>query len=394
MAITAFSGPVVTFGAGGESNPQAGPSLFYAGSGIIDPRSVWGYLPGEMTLSPTIGWHGTSNITTLCAVPYQKATSAIVASANPTSATLTLVSANSATTGVYITKDFVRGDTGAADTNGGAGLVALESYTSTTASCAGGVLTITANSAMPISPGMVINSVSTTVSGGTALGTVVLSQLTAGTAGMGVAGTYQLSAPLTFNSGTVTFCTRSPIDCSVPFQAPSFTGLRLWNPNLMVGRAVAVTAASGATYATATISGYDVYGFPMSEAITISAASQVIGKKAFKYIKSVVLSGGTADTTHAYSVDTADIFGLPLRSDTYGDVLVNYAAALNLVTGIPAATSYLPSDRTTATTTTGDVRGTIGAFTAATGTSKLIVRQSPQPTNVMSSVGLFGVAQA
>ena len=54
--------------------------------------------------------------------------------------------------------------------------------------------------------------------------------------------------------------------------------------------------------------------------------STVNGKKAHKYIKSVVLSGGTADTTHAYSVNTIDLFGLPIRSDSFGDILINSAA--------------------------------------------------------------------
>ena len=167
----------------------------------------------------------------------------------------------------------------------------------------------------------------------------------------------------------------------------------MWNPNALIGRAVAVTAAAGATYATATVSGYDMYGFPMVEAITLSAGSQVSGKKAFRYIKSVVLSGGTADTTHAYSVDTTDVFGLPLRADSFGEILVNYATSTTAVTGITSATGFVAADKTVATTTTGDVRGTFSAFTSGTGANKLVIRQSPQPYNVGSNVGLFGVTQ-
>ena len=37
--------------------------------------------------------------------------------------------------------------------------------------------------------------------------------------------------------------------------------------------------------------GYDIYGFPMSEAITANGASTVSGKKAFKYIQSVTPVG-------------------------------------------------------------------------------------------------------
>ena len=394
MTITAFSGPVIGFGqnpVGSEYNPDLGPALFWGGAGLMDPRLAYAYQPGKSRSSGTFGWLGFDNITTISAVPYTKAAGAIVASANPTGATLTLVSANSATTGVYITPSITRADTGQIDTNGGAGLVALDAYASCTASFSNGVMTITANSAMPITPGMVVLTTGGTVSQGTAAGTVITQQLTAGTGGLGVAGTYQTNSNLTATSGTVTLALANPTQCAVPFGQPF--NVRLWNPMALIGRAVAVTAAASATYATATVSGYDCYGFPLVEAITLSAGSQVSGKKAFKYIKSVVLSGGTADTTHAYSVDTTDVFGLPLRSDSFGDILINSATSLTAVTLITAATSYLPADRTVATTTTGDVRGTYAGFTSSTGANKLIIRQSPQAFNIGSTAGLFGVTQ-
>ena len=395
MSVSALSGPIIVFGqnpVGAEYNSDLGPSMFWGGAGILDPRTPYTYIPGETQSAPDYAWLGFDNITTLSIVPYTKAAGAIVASANPASATLTLVSANSATTGVYITPSIARADTGVADTNGGAGLVALDAYTSVTASITAGVMTVTANSNMPITPGMVILTAAGTLSAGVVAGTIVTGQLTAGTGGQGVAGTYSTNnTSLTVTSGTVTLALPNPYQCSVPFGQPS--SIYLWNPQALIGRAVAVTAASGATYATATVSGYDIYGFPMVEAITITAGSQVSGKKAFRYIKSVVLLGGSADTTHAYSVDTTDVFGLPLRSDSFGDITVNYATALNLVTGITAATSYLPSDRTVATSTTGDVRGTYAAFTSSTGANKLVIRQSPQAYNIGSNAGLFGVTQ-
>jgi len=394
MAITAFSGPLVVFGQNpysAEYNPDLGTSLFWGGIGLLDPRPIYTYLPGEAQAAPDFGWLGTDDITTLSIVPYTKAAGAIVASANPTSATLTLVSANSATTGVYITPSITRSDTGVVDTNGGAGLVALDAYTSATASFANGVMTVTANSAMPITPGMVVLT-GGTVTSGTLAGTIITGQLTGGTGGQGVAGTYSTNnSALSANSGTVTLALPNPFACAIPLgPTPS---IYLWNAQALIGRAVAVTAASGATYATATVSGYDIYGYPMVEAITLTAGSQVSGKKAFRYIKSVVLSGGTADTTHAYSVDTTDVFGLPLRSDNFADISVNYATSLTAVTGITAATNYLPSDRTVATSTTGDVRGTYAAFTSGTGANKLVIHQSPQAYNITTTAGLFGVTQ-
>ena len=396
MANASFSGPVIVFGQNptqpGDYNPDiGGSSLFYAGTGILDPRTPYTYFPGESQSAPDFGWLGVDNITTLSAVPYTAATAAIVASANPTSATLTLVSSASSTTGVYPSTTFVRADTGATDT-----VLALDAYASVTGTFSNGVLTITASSSqMPIGPGMVVLTTSGTVSQGTAAGTQIVSQLTTtGTytsVSQGTTGTYQTNGNLTATSGTVTLAYQTPGQCAVPNNAQT-PGLYNWSPQALLGRAVTVTAAASATYATATVSGYDIYGYPMSEAITITAASTVTGKKAFKYIKSVVLSGGTADTTHAYSVGTADVFGLPLRSDTFGDIIVNYATSLVASTLITSASSYVPADRTTPSTTTGDVRGTYAA-TSSSGANKLIVRQSPQAYNVPYATGLFGLTQ-
>ena len=397
MANTAFSGPLIVFGQNptqpADYNPDiGGSSLFYAGTGILDPRLPFTFLPGESQSAVDYGWLGVDNITTLSAVPYTASSTAIVASANPTSATLALVTSSSSTTGVYYNNtNFVRSDTGATDT-----VLALDAYASVTGSFSNGVLTITASSnQMPIGPGMVVISTSGTVSQGTALGTQVVAQLTTtgtySTVSQGTTGTYQTNGNLTATSGTVVLAYQNVQQCAVPnnAQTPSQGN---WSSQALLGRAVSVTAASGATYTTASVNGYDIYGYPMTENITITAGSTVNGKKAFKYIKSVVLSGGTADTTHAYSVGTADVFGLPLRSDTFGDIIVNNASSLVATTLITAATNYLPSDRTTPSATTADVRGTFAA-TSSSGANKLIVRQSPQAYMVPYTTGLFGLTQ-
>jgi len=395
MAIDAFTGPIITFGQsalGSDYNPDiGGSSLFSSGAGILDPRATYTYLPGEAQAALDFGWLGFDNITTLSAVPYSAAAAAIVASANPTGATLILVNTSSSTTGVYYSTNFVRADTGATDT-----VLALDAYASVTGSVTNGVLTVTTSTnQMPIGPGMVILTAAGTVSQGTVAGSQIISQLTTtgtySTVSQGQTGTYQLNNNLTVTSGTITLAYQTPSQCAVPnnAQTPSMAN---WSPMALLGRAVSVTAAASATYATATVNGYDIYGYPMSEALTISAGSVVTGRKAFKYIKSVVLSGGTADTTHAYSVGTADVFGLPLRSDTFGDIIVNSASSLVASTLITAATNYLPADRTTPSATTADVRGTFAA-TSSSGANKLIVRQSPQAYMAPYTTGLFGLTQ-
>ena len=407
MADTAFSGPIIVFGQNPtqplDYNPDLGSSLFYAGGGILDPRLPFTYIPGESQAAQDFGWYGFSDISTYLNSPYTNSTTAIVASANPTSATLSLVTSNSATTGVYYSSTFTRSDTGATDT-----VLVLDAYASVTASATNGVLTVTANSNLPIGPGMVLLSSSTTVTGGTlgaSSGVYIVSQLTttgtSSSVGNGQTGTYQLSQNVTFTSGTVTLAYPNVQSCAVPtnLQSPS---VWLWSPMALLSRAVSITAAASATYATATVNGYDIYGYPMTEAITISAGNTVNGKKAFKYIKSVVLSGGTADTTHAYSVGTTAILGLPVRADSAAEVIVN-AAASQVALPISAgwgANGFLPADRTTPSATTGDVRGTIDVsnasgvnLTPSTGTNKYAFRQVPLAMNVQSSAGLFGLTQ-
>ncbi len=383
MSISAFSGPCISFGPDG-TNPNIGPSLFTGGSGILDPRAPYTYNPGQASSQFTAGFVGN---TTIDAVPYTLSTAAIVASANPTSATLALVSAASATTGVSITTTMVRADTGAIDAGP---LVVLDGYASFTASITGAVMTVTANSTAPIAVGMVLLT-----AGGTGTLSTGVRVMSYGT-GSGYTGTYNVSQSQTIGSGTITAGVQTPTDCAVRFGLSGTGGpgaIAAWNPMTVIGRAVSITCGSGVTYTTATVSGYDAYGYPMSEAIACTASTTVAGVKAFKYIKSVVLSGGTADTTHTYAVGTIDVFGFPIRSDTFGDITVNYASSLTAITGITAATGYLPAITVTATTTTGDVRGTYAAA-AQTGTKRLIVRQNPQAYNVGSQAGLFGITQA
>jgi len=393
MALTSFSGPLVVFGQSSfpaiEYNPDLGPSMFFGGAGILDPRTYWTFNTGEPQNSLDCLWLGFDNISTVNNAPYTLATAAISASANPTSANLTLVSAASASTGVAIVPSITRADTGVLDTGvNGAGFIGIDCYASFTASFASGVMTVTANSNLQISVGMTLLTTGGTVSSG-AISAVTITGFLTGTGG---AGTYQTSSSnLTATSGTVTAAINGPLNSLVPFGQPN--SVFCWNPSAMIARAVSITAAASATYTTATVTGYDIYGYPMTENITVTAGSTVSGKKAFKYIRAVVLSGGTADTTHAYSVGTTDIYGFPIRSDYFSDVLVNYSASLNPAV-ITANTGYTAAVLTTPSATTGDVRGTYALQTAAsTGANRLMVRQSPQAYNVGSASGLFGPTQ-
>jgi len=377
MSITAFSGPVISFGQNTigtttDYNPDLGPSLFWGGVGRIDPRPNFNYIPGQNFGAATFGF-AASDAMTLNYAPYTLSTSAIAAAANVVSGTaMTLVSTNSTSTGVSVSNTCTNYNTGATVT----GLLMVDGFASFTGVIASSILTVSSLTGT-ITVGM-------TVSGtGVNSGTTIVNQLTGPAGG---AGTYTVAGDDTASSTTMTAQATGTAALAQPFGQAS--SINLWNPQAIISRAVSVTGSASATGGNITINGYDIYGVPMSEVIAAPAgASTVNGKKAFKYISSVVPAFTDA---HNYSVGTTDIYGFPLRSDNFGDVAINYnAAAITANTGYVAAVTTSP-----ATTTTGDVRGTYALQSAADGSKRLVVRQFITPANMPSVTGLFGVTQA
>jgi hypothetical protein len=380
MSISAFSGPVVAFGQGPfpDYNPEAGPSLFFGGTGILDPRGPFTYQPGQNFGSTTAGFLGSTNIQTLNYQPYALSTTAIAAAANVTSGTaMTLVSTNSTTTGVAVSQYTVNYNTGALVS----GLLMLDGLASFTGVVAAGVLT-----ASSVTGTIVVGM---TLSGtGVTDGTIIGSQLTGPSGG---AGTYSVVGSTTVASATITGVTSNSTNGNLALRAGfgDVDTIQLWNPQALCARTVSVTgAASASGLVSFLVSGYDIYGVPMSELIgAVAASTTVSGKKAFKYIASVVPNATDAIN---YSVGTLDVFGFPLRSDYFGDVGLNYNATL-----LTASTGYLAAVTTSpATTTTGDVRGTYAVQSATDKTKRLFFYQNPLVTNIGTTAGLFGVTQA
>jgi len=150
---------------------------------------------------------------------------------------------------------------------------------------------------------------------------------------------------------------------------------------LDVPRNVVVDAAGAAT-AVLTITGTDIYGIPMSEAITLNGTTAVAGKKAFRTITRIAASAAATD----FFVGTGDIFGLPIRANTRNYVLTAWNGAF-VTTG-----TFTAADATAATTTTGDVRGTFAPADAADGTKRLTLWVFVFDDDTQT--GLYGVAQA
>ena len=162
---------------------------------------------------------------------------------------------------------------------------------------------------------------------------------------------------------------------------------------LDVPRNVTVTLGAGSpTTRNVTISGFDVYGQAMTETIATGTtqSTTVAGKKAFYQISGATISGSPVVTV---SVGTGDVFGCPVRFPNKG-----YLARVgwNDVLAEDAATVVV-ADATTATATTGDVRGTVAPSSAADGSKRLVVAvllpaiaAGPNATRA----GALGVTQA
>lgn len=303
MTITAFSGPVVTFNSGvpagtpANQNPEAGPSLFGHGSGLLDPRAPYTYYPGQDFGSPTYGFVGGSYIV-VDQAPSAISAVNIAASQSPGAGAITLVSVSGA--GITVGQSIVNANTGATVT----GLLAID-------------------------------------------GKMV---------------------PVTFGQAAT---------------------VRAWDPTKAISRNIRLTSGGNDSGITFTVSGYDIYGYPMTETITGANIGVASGAKAFKYLSGVTHTGSVAGTL---TIGTGDVFGFPLRVDKffYADMSWNNGF-------ITANTGFVAAVTTTATATTGDVRGTYAVQTASDGTKALQVSIVPSIGNLSAAnlaTGLFGVTQA
>lgn len=194
------------------------------------------------------------------------------------------------------------------------------------------------------------------------------------------------------NPGLVSF--------GIPSVATGNTTISIYDPTTMVARALRVVSTSGGDSGTVLISGYDVYGYSMTWNATITANGTTTGTKVFKFVTSAVVTG----TITGGTVGTTDIIGFPMRTDSYlyaqnviwiasaGGV----AAASGQTTPFGTASAFTYAVTSTASSTTGDVRGTINLGTAnpSNGTNVLQMELLLSVKNCNSISGLVGVTQA
>ena len=216
--------------------------------------------------------------------------------------------------------------------------------------------------------------VTTATAAATTLASVVIANITGGitfTSQSGLVANQRLTISGTYGgTGSITGYTDPTTYILTAVTATSAT------LTTTAGAAVVTTAGTptgltytlGVTPVTVTVSGFDYFGQAMSEAITSSAAvsTAVNGLKAFYVITTVSVSAATGT---ALTVGTNNVLGIPVRVAN-----VAYVASVksNNVLAQDAGT-FVAADTATATTTTGDVRGTYTPATASNGIVRTVM---------------------
>lgn len=152
-----------------------------------------------------------------------------------------------------------------------------------------------------------------------------------------------------------------------------------------VPRNVTVTSSGNEAGNVFTIYGYDYLGKPMVETISGVNANTVAGKKAFAFVTYIYNGLGAIGNI---SVGNGDVFGLPYALSSLNYVTASYWNSASGGTPLAAIA-------TTATATTGDVRGTVAPPTASDGVKRLTVTAyvAGAVGSTQSFTTLYGVAQ-
>jgi hypothetical protein len=348
-------------------NPDSGPSFFYQGMYVPDPR-FW-YPKDQITGKRGVvaGFFPLHEIKSAGNIPFAVASNNIAAAQNVVSGTpMTLAAASAGiTTNIPIVAFSPILNNGVIAT----AALALDFgafFCNTTA--LSGTVTVAAAALVNFIIGMPL----VIAGAGNAAGTApLLCQVTA--------------------LGATNTITVSPVPQSAQTATPIGTG-NLWGPGGMapgggpliptaawpflaagpgllfdsgqgITRGVQITGAGGSLGGSFTVRGWDIFGQPMSQTITVGAASTAWSLKTFKYIASVTPNFSDA---HNYSVGTSDVFGFNWNALIFENTEMFWSGAT--ITGA-SATGFLPGVATTpATALTGDVRGTVQVSTNGGGT--------------------------
>lgn len=395
MTATLFQGPLVTVGNALDSingteqktGPDAGPNISYKGDSFLDVR--FAPVNKERAGMPGIipAFYTTQVQRVVNAVPSTLGASGnISAAANTTSGTAVTLAA--AGTGIATGIPFLQYGTSTVITANMALDMGIDS-----ANCTSGSKTITVADSTIYKVGQPLCIANVGNSGGT---TALLTWVTA----------LASATTITVNDAAQATNSATPIDTALPGwgnlcnMAPSYPlyaapyvegGVGLfYDSRRIFSRGISITGVSGGAGGNFTVVGYDGWGQPQTEVITVAAGVNTVKSvKTYKYLTSIT---PTFTDAHNYSVNTADLFGFPLFSKYFEELLVYMAGSL-----ITANTGWTAGDTTSpATTTTKDVRGTYALQTASNGTRRLVIYQLPSFQEVVGAspsnpTSLYGV---
>lgn len=409
MAETAFRGPVLSLGATMDTSisPYDGPSMTYQGVMFPDPRfapaakdatgagSIPGFLFGNsvVVVDQILS---TINASTIAAA--QVATSGTAMTLQTAALGGAVANAPSWTPGVPI----IPVGTSVATT-----VYAIDfGFTTGTTTAASSTVVVTDNTMFSLGQWLVIggagdaSNLSCLITQVTSIATANLTGITISPVAVGSLSHAPIGQGNLFNLNTPPGSQFGPAAASanaaVPYRSAGF-GLA-FDPVQAVSRSLAIAAATiaGGT-ATILVTGYDIYNNLMTELFTADGTTAQIGKKAFKYIKSIV---PTAAGSATYTVGPSDVVGLPLRATRFGQVQVTMGN-----NKMATAAGFTAGLATTSNATTADVRGTLavnllgGAIGTSNGTSRLTVEitvplQATINASPAASTSLFGPVQA
>lgn len=424
MPESVFQGPLVSAGsllnASGAAtttapiNPMDGPALLYQAEMFIDPRffpiNKDGLSPGRIK-----GYFNIPSVVVVDAIPSANATNSIAAAQAPSTTAgiaLTLITAQVGTAaGVPVPAPgipIIPVGTSVATT-----VLAIDfGFATGTTAANSSTVVVDDNSKFQLGQWIVIPGVGASGNTNTPLFTQVQSLSTnttvitispvAATAGnnlpIGQGNLYSNLTPPASQFGPAA----ASANAAEPYR---YAGLGItFDPLQGVARALSITAASiGSGTTNVTVTGYDIYNNRMTEYLSANGTTTVNGKKAFKYILSVVTAStaATSGTPASISVGLSDVFGVNLRMDRAEYIQAAWNGCFaNAITNMTTALT------TTSGATTADVRGTINASTLAVatvastnGARRLTVIMNVPVNNMLNATpnataALFGAPQA
>lgn len=199
------------------------------------------------------------------------------------------------------------------------------------------------------------------------------------------------------NAETVTYTTAddgtTPFDnAATPAPATIVTStgasVSVWTLGVARNITAAATHATSVVAMTIVVTGYDVWGQKMTEDLAIAATGttqSATGLKAFKHIQSIAITSAGNAESNTLNMGWADVLGLPYKLASKTDLVRAFFNGT-----MDDSVTVVAADATTATATTGDVRGTVDTNSAANGSEVVVWMYVADPN---TEAGLRGVDQ-